>query len=140
MILRMEAIFVQYCPTKIRAYFTKAALSAANHIKEIAMRQIQAMQNTFLQSWLLHSWKADMLPNGLTALIGAWNVRPKAMNAGFMIRTARITIKSALRSRNFPLTMLQYAVSLITSSGGILLSRLKAGTDLKVLPSSRSPT
>lgn len=44
MILRMEAIFVQYCPTKIRAYFTKAALSAANHIKEIAMRQIQAMQ------------------------------------------------------------------------------------------------
>ena len=44
-----------------------------------------------------------------------------------------------LRSRNFPLTMLQYAVSLITSSGGILLSRLKAGTNLKVLPSSRSP-
>mgnify|MGYP001632333023 CR=1 FL=1 len=36
MILRMEAIFVQYCPTKIRAYFTKAALSAANHIKEFA--------------------------------------------------------------------------------------------------------
>ena len=45
----------------------------------------------------------------------------------------------SLRSRNFPLTMLQYAVSLITSSGGILLSRLKAGTNLKVLPSSRSP-
>ncbi len=64
----------------------------------------------------------------------------KTKYAGFTIRTARITIKSALRSRNFPLTMMRYAVSLITGSGGILLSRLKAGTDLKVLPSSRSPT
>lgn len=60
-------------------------------------------------------------------------------HAGFTIRTVRITIKSALSSRSFPLAMMQYAVSLITSSGGILRSRLKAGTNLKVLPSSRSP-
>lgn len=45
-----------------------------------------------------------------------------------------------IENYNFPLTMMRYAVSLITGSGGILLSRLKAGTDLKVLPSSRSPT